>query len=245
MSSTGQIKNLLVEYRPRRFNQLLGNVNLKREFAGMLRTGAVPPGMVFTGPPGCGKTTAAYLMIRRLHCEKSPPHQLEPCWDCVGCDIDLQPSSQFQGMGVFAFNCSTLTRGELAGVLDLTRYAFPMLTIFLDEAHRASEPILDQLLTFLEVPSPNTVLMLSLIDDAPLEEALMQRLYHFKLRAPPPQEIVALLRRVWTDTTDEPIEDDLLAAIVDMYEAVPRKCINALRQILFRGIRTLDELRRQ
>ena len=236
------MKNILVRHRPRRFADLRGNDGIKQTIANMLRTGSIPAGFALTGHPGCGKTTLAYLIIRRLRCEVATPEDLEPCLACDGCDVNLDPEAPFPGEGVFIENCSRLTCSRLDDLLDHDRYAYPSLAFFLDEAQRATEPLQHRLVTFLEKEEPNGLLILSLIDDEDLDEPLRQRLYPLRLEPPPRAEAATLLSDIWRAEGGGQVPIGLIEHIVDLHLGVPRKCINALSQCLIGGISDVRQL---
>lgn len=238
------LTNIFSNNRPSLWSELCGNEDLKQQFTEMLRLQCVPPAILLTGESGIGKTTVAQLIARRVRCERSRADELEPCLKCSGCDIDLRPEAMFKGPGVYARNCARLTRAELIRDLDNARYhyAWP-LVFYLDEAQRASEPLLEILYTFIEDPCPNSIVILSLIDpdlDAPeLDDAMMRRLFHFHVEPPNQKQLIPRLREMWRRIKGSAVEDDLLQHIVELHGAVPGKCENALSQYLFRNVSSL------
>lgn len=225
-------RNLFFDCRPRLFAEFAGNEEFKRQFASMLRTNAVPAGMVLTAPAGCGKTSAGHLVIRRIYCWHGEPTDLDTCPECLDNEISET---------VTTVNCRTLTSERLAEVLDQARQPGALAQILIDDAHLATEPIVDQLLTFLEDPSEGAALVLALVEGGSLNEALLQRLCHFPIAPPSSQEAAVMLRRISQQIGGESVEEDVLEAIAVQHRRVPRTCIMALIQVVHLGIRTLDE----
>lgn len=58
-----------LKYRPRRFEDLLGNTTTINYITKMLLEGKFPQFIILSGPPGCGKTTTAFLIAKALQCE--------------------------------------------------------------------------------------------------------------------------------------------------------------------------------
>lgn len=237
-----RIRNALIRYRPKAWSELAGNQVIKIEFSAMLQGGAVPTGFLITGDYGCGKTTVAQLIARRLCCEVAGGDNLDGCGHCSGCLIDLSPESPIVAEGVFAENCSTMTMARLCSLLDTARYAYPQLVFHFDEAQRAADRIQDRLVTFLEATAENAVVLVSAPTHEHLDEALIQRLHHFEVSPPGPEEVLSLLRRVCEMEGFAHATDELLLHLARLEENVPRRCINALRRCIYRNISELAAL---
>jgi DNA polymerase III subunit gamma/tau len=61
-------EELYKKYRPKNFNEVVGNADSVRTIRGFLKTGKVPHTILFTGGSGCGKTTLARIMRDKLEC---------------------------------------------------------------------------------------------------------------------------------------------------------------------------------
>lgn len=59
---------LYKEYRPTKLSQMVGNPEIIETLLKMIDAGKVPQVMLFHGPPGCGKTTLARIMMSHMGC---------------------------------------------------------------------------------------------------------------------------------------------------------------------------------
>ncbi len=74
---------LALQYRPRRFDQVVGQEHVTSTLRNALRGGRVGSAYLFAGPRGSGKTTTARLLARALNC--TALDEGEPCGACDNC----------------------------------------------------------------------------------------------------------------------------------------------------------------
>ena len=75
--------DLHVVYRPYIIDEMLGHVTNKKIIKNGLDNKTVPHTNLFTGPYGCGKTSAARILATGLTCDKGMSS--EPCLKCESC----------------------------------------------------------------------------------------------------------------------------------------------------------------
>jgi DNA polymerase-3 subunit gamma/tau len=71
------------KYRPKTFDELAGQEFVVSTLQNSLKNGNIAHAYLFSGPRGCGKTSAARILARSLNCEKGPEHG--PCGVCDNC----------------------------------------------------------------------------------------------------------------------------------------------------------------
>src|SRR4030042_6943314 len=78
-------------YRPCRVDEVVGHETIKKTIKNALENGKLPHSLLFTGPPGSGKTTFARIIALGLNCEKGPT--ANPCCECDSCKATLNLNS--------------------------------------------------------------------------------------------------------------------------------------------------------
>ena len=93
----GQYVVVARRYRPKSFEELIGQQHVSRALANAIETNRVGHAYLFTGARGVGKTSAARILAKALNCEQGPT--ATPCNQC-----DL---------------CQSVTAGEDVDVLEI------------------------------------------------------------------------------------------------------------------------------
>ena len=88
------MSQLASRYRPRRFDDVVGQEDEMSVLTTMMSKGWKPNAILYSGPFGVGKTTLARLTARAFLCENRKPEETEPCGACPSCkamDKDNHP----------------------------------------------------------------------------------------------------------------------------------------------------------
>ena len=67
------------KWRPRTFDQLVGQEHVVRALSNALTQGRLHHAYLFTGTRGVGKTTLARILAKCLNCESSDAPTAQPC----------------------------------------------------------------------------------------------------------------------------------------------------------------------
>jgi DNA polymerase-3 subunit gamma/tau len=73
------------KYRPKVFEDLVGQGNVAEALRNALREGRVAHAYLFAGPRGVGKTSTARILARALNCASGKAPTTEPCGRCDPC----------------------------------------------------------------------------------------------------------------------------------------------------------------
>jgi len=85
--------DLITVYRPCTVEEFEGQEVNKKLIKNNLAKGTTPHSLLFTGPAGCGKTTAARIIALGLQCEESETSTETPCLKCQSCKTTLNQNN--------------------------------------------------------------------------------------------------------------------------------------------------------
>ncbi|MGM0676345.1 DNA polymerase III subunit gamma/tau [Ectothiorhodospira marina] len=175
------------KWRPRTFEQLVGQPHVVRALSNALREDRLHHAYLFTGTRGVGKTTIARVLAKCLNCETGIT--AEPCGQCSACrEID-------EGRFVDLIEVDAASRTRVEDTRDLlenvpyapTRGRFKVYLV--DEVHMLSTHSFNALLKTLEEPPPHVKFLLATTDPQKLPVTVLSRCLQFNLKAMPPEMI--------------------------------------------------------
>ena len=164
---------LTTKYRPKTFEEFIGNSVAVKSLKKVLDSGNIPHAFLISGPSGCGKTTLARIIKK-----------------AVGCDdtafTELNGSSE-RGIDVIRSIVSSLNYAPISGKSKV---------VFIDEAHQLTKEAQEALLKSTEDPPSHVYWVFCTTEPQNIRTALSRRL--FKVNIPPlnNDESLALLKKV-------------------------------------------------
>ena len=81
-----------LKYRPKTISEL-DQDNVKQSLLSFIKSGRIPHALLFAGPKGTGKTSAARIIAKILNCAKGSEMLAEPCNACESCRSIISGSS--------------------------------------------------------------------------------------------------------------------------------------------------------
>jgi len=226
------------KWRPRTFDQLVGQDHVRRALTNALDSGRIHHAFLFTGTRGVGKTTIARIFAKSLNCEKGVSST--PCGTCPACtDID---AGRFVDM--LEVDAASRTKvDDTRDLLDNVQYlpARGRYKVYLiDEVHMLSTHSFNALLKTLEEPPPHVKFLLATTDPQKLPVTVLSRCLQFHLRRLPLPLIYDRLAQISAAEQVE-FEPAALRAIARGAEGSMRDALSLLDQVLaFGGGRALE-----
>jgi len=211
-------QSLYNRYRPRRFEDLVGQEHVARTLGNALERGTIAHGFLFSGPRGTGKTTTARILARCLNCQAFPAPTPTPCGECDSC----RRIGRDDWLDVVEVDAASSARriDEMREWLESVRYA-PVASRYrvtiMDEAHQIQEGAASALLKTLEEPPPQLVVILCTTHPWDLLPTIRSRLQTYALRKPGVANLMTVLERVARaeDIEASPQALDLVARAAD------------------------------
>ncbi len=229
------MSNLALKYRPRSFEEIVGQKAVSQLLQKMVQRGVTPTALLFTGSRGLGKTSTARVLGAALNCESSFK---KPCGTCYSC------SAVFEGTSLSYQEIDASTHGLIADVRALQeqiQYSNPdeYQIITLDEVHGMSATASNALLKTLEEAPKNVIFILVSTEPDKIMSTIRSRCMAFQFRHIAP-EVTA--KRLYEINQIEGLEvaDEVLVAIADRADGALRDAVMTLDQISRAGVTEIE-----
>ncbi|KKW81471.1 DNA polymerase III subunits gamma and tau, partial [Acinetobacter sp. AG1] len=191
------------KYRPRNFNELVGQNHVSRALTSALERGRLHHAYLFTGTRGVGKTTIARILAKCLNCETGVTST--PCEVCATC----KAVNEGRFIDLIEIDAASRTKVEdTRELLDNVPYAptqgrFKVYLI--DEVHMLSTHSFNALLKTLEEPPEHVKFLFATTDPQKLPITVISRCLQFTLR---PLAVDEITEHLTTILNKEHIEAD-------------------------------------
>lgn len=169
--------SLYRKYRPQTFSDMVGQSAAVSVLQESLKENKLGHAYLFSGPRGCGKTSAARLVAKSLNCQNlSSDH--EPCGECSSCigialgehlDVIEIDGASNRGIGEIR---------DLKSHVNLKPLSAPYKVYIIDEVHMLTEPAFNALLKTLEEPPANVIFLLATTEPHKVPVTIRSRCQH-------------------------------------------------------------------
>jgi len=231
---TGDAYTVLArKYRPRTFEDLIGQEAMVRTLANAFSTGRIAHAFMLTGVRGVGKTTTARLLARALNYETDTVKG--PSVDLTTEGYHCRAIIEGRHMDVLELDAASRTKvDEMRELLDGVRYA-PVEARYkvyiIDEVHMLSTAAFNALLKTLEEPPPHAKFIFATTEIRKVPVTILSRTQRFDLRRVEPDVLVKHFDRI-SAKEGARIEMDALALIARAAEGSVRDGLSLLDQAI-------------
>jgi len=182
------------KWRPRSFDDLVGQEHVSRTLANAIAQGRVAHAFLFTGVRGVGKTTSARILAKALNCVKGPT--ASPCLECSPCmeiaagnDVDVQEIDGASHTGV-----DDVRRIQESLPYRPARDRFKILIV--DEVHMLSGNAWNAFLKTLEEPPPHVKFIFATTEVHKVPITILSRCQRFDFKLISAQLIAERVRQI-------------------------------------------------
>ena len=219
------------KYRPKNFEELVGQNHVKTTLQNELEMNKVSHAYLFTGPRGVGKTTAARIFAKAINCQNLEKTKNEPCNKCDHCN----EINEAKALDIIEIDAAS-NRGiddirDLREKVKYTPTRFPYKVYIIDEAHMLTIEAFNALLKTLEEPPAHAIFILVTTEVHKLPQTIISRTQRFDFRKINLEDLVGRLAHISVAEKKEvPIE--ILQKIAQRSEGCARDAESLLGQLL-------------
>ena len=171
---------LALKYRPKRFEDLIGQDSISTTLSLALDTNRLSHAYLLSGLRGSGKTSTARIMAKALVCENAPTSK--PCEVCQSC----VSANENRHLDIIEMDAAS-NRGidDIKDLIEHTKYK-PTSSIYkvfiIDEVHMLTTQAFNALLKTLEEPPSFVKFILATTDPLKLPATILSRTQHFRFK---------------------------------------------------------------
>jgi DNA polymerase-3 subunit gamma/tau len=215
-------------WRPKTFVDLVGQETVVQTLRTALISDKLAHAYLFSGPRGCGKTSAAKLLARAIQCESGPTP--EPCGTCANCLAIFAGTA----MDVIEVDAAS-NRGvdEIRALRDGIKFAPSSMrqkVFIIDEAHMLTREGANAFLKTLEEPPDYAVFILATTAPEALPATILSRCQRYAFRRIPVDVMIERMRGI-AIAEGISISEDALAAIAYRADGALRDALTMLEQV--------------
>ena len=185
---------LALKYRPKSFEQLIGQDAVATSLAHALDSGRLSHAYLFSGLRGSGKTSTARIFAKALLCDKGPTGK--PCEVCDNCVM----ANEGRHIDIIEMDAASHRKiDDIRELIEQTKYhpASARFKIFIiDEVHMLTKEASNALLKTLEEPPSYVKFILATTDPLKLPVTVLSRTQHFRFKPIAKSAVVAHLEQI-------------------------------------------------
>ncbi len=186
--------SLYRKYRPQDFQSVVGQDAAVEILRNSISKSRVGHAYLFSGPRGCGKTSAARIFAKALNCLE--PVNLEPCGKCKNC-LATTAGENLDVIEIDGASNNTVDEiRELKTHVSLAPFNSKYKIYIIDEVHMLSISAFNALLKTLEEPPDYVIFILSTTEPQKVPVTIRSRCQHIPFSRISTEDIFARLSYV-------------------------------------------------
>ena len=188
-------KILALKYRPKNFNELIGQNIMAETIINSIKLNKIPNAYLFTGIRGVGKTTTARIVAKSLNCKNGINNLCKDdmCEQCEG----ITNSNHLDVLEMDAASRTGID--DVRELIESSKYnptSAKYKIIILDEVHMLSKQAFNGLLKTLEEPPPHLKFIFATTEVKKIPVTIISRCQRFDLHRVSIDELLINLKRI-------------------------------------------------
>ena len=236
-ASASPYRVLARKYRPRNFEELIGQDAMVQTIANAIERGRIAHAFLLTGVRGVGKTSTARLIAKALNCvgpDGTGGPTIHPCGVCEPCVA----IAEGRHIDVIEMDAASHTGvDDVREIIEAVRYASVSARFkiyIIDEVHMLSKNAFNALLKTLEEPPEHVKFLFATTEVDKVPVTVLSRCQRFDLRRIPADKLSAHFARVAGAEAVE-VEPEALSVIARAAEGSARDGLSLLDQAIAHG----------
>ncbi|MFL5455793.1 MAG: DNA polymerase III subunit gamma/tau [Myxococcales bacterium] len=229
------------KYRPRTFDDLIGQEAMVRTLSNGFETGRIPQAWMLTGVRGVGKTTTARILARGLNYQRTDGTG-EPTVHMPELGVHCESIMESRHVDVLEMDAASHSGIEdVRQIIDgirLAPFSARYKVYIIDEVHMLSEKAFNAFLKTLEEPPPHAKFVFATTEIRKVPVTILSRCQRFDLRRVEADVLVRHLERICR-AENVVADEDALAAIARAAEGSVRDSLSLLDQAIAHGAGTV------
>ena len=222
-------KVLALKYRPRNFNELIGQEIMVQTITNSIKLNKLPNAYLLTGIRGVGKTTTARIIAKALNCNKN--FLKEDNCDCNNC-AEITNSKHLDVLEMDAASRTGID--DVRELIESSKYnptSAKYKIFIIDEVHMLSKQAFNGLLKTLEEPPPHLKFIFATTELKKIPVTIISRCQRFDLHRVPVNTLQNYLQKI-SKIENGKISEDAIKLISKSAEGSVRDALSLLDRAL-------------
>ena len=226
------VKALYREYRPKTFDEVLGQDRVTNVLKNQVKTGKISHAYIFSGERGTGKTSCAKIFAKAINCLN--PKDGSPCLECENCKAIEEEST----IDIVEMDAASNRRiDDIRNLKDNVIYPPNKLkykVYIIDEAHMITREAFNALLKIMEEPPSHLVFILATTEIEKVPRTILSRVQKFEFNKIDDTNIKTQINKVLSDRNIK-MDNEAIALIIKKANGAMRDALSILDQVLSYG----------
>ena len=225
-------KALYREYRPKRFDEILGQDRVVNVLRNQVITGKISHAYIFSGERGTGKTSTAKIFAKAINCKN--PINGSPCLECENC-LAIENETTIDVVEMDA--ASNRRIDDIRNLKDNVIYPPNNLkykVYIIDEAHMITREAFNALLKIMEEPPKHLVFILATTEIEKVPSTILSRVQKFEFNKIDESKIKEQINIILEERSIN-MDDSAIDLIVKKANGAMRDALSILDQVISTG----------